>query len=41
MSRLRALATALVAVAAMTMCATPVLANPGCRAPIKTRHIDN
>ena len=29
MSRLRALATALVAVAAMTMCATPVLANPG------------
>lgn len=29
MSRLRTLATALVAVAAMTMCATPVLANPG------------
>ena len=29
MSRLRALAAALVAVAAMTMCATPVLANPG------------
>lgn len=29
MSRLRTLATALVAVAAMTMCATPVFANPG------------
>ncbi|KLV69746.1 MULTISPECIES: anti-virulence regulator CigR family protein [Citrobacter] len=29
MSRLRTLAAAVVAVAAMTMCATPVLANPG------------
>ncbi|WP_288626742.1 anti-virulence regulator CigR family protein [uncultured Citrobacter sp.] len=29
MSRLRTLATALVAVAAMTICATPVFANPG------------
>ncbi|WP_410679002.1 anti-virulence regulator CigR family protein [Citrobacter europaeus] len=29
MSRLRTLATALVAVVAMTMCATPVFANPG------------